>query len=97
LTVVEMERNREDGMCCGAGGGMMWMEEEAGQRVNVARTEQAMEVSPSMIGSGCPYCLTMLSDGTKAKEVEDDISTLDIAEILEKAVINTKERDIVAT
>ncbi|WP_100400058.1 (Fe-S)-binding protein [Bacillus sp. FJAT-44742] len=97
LTVVEMERNREDGMCCGAGGGMMWMEEEAGQRVNVARAEQAMEVSPSMIGSGCPYCLTMLSDGTKAKEVEDDISTLDIAEILEKAVINTKERDIVAT
>ncbi|WP_100400418.1 heterodisulfide reductase-related iron-sulfur binding cluster [Bacillus sp. FJAT-44742] len=87
LTVVEMERNREDGMCCGAGGGMMWMEEEAGQRVNVARTEQAMEVSPSMIGSGCPYCLTMLSDGTKAKEVEDDISTLDIAEILEQSVV----------
>ncbi|MFB4166301.1 (Fe-S)-binding protein, partial [Alteribacillus sp. JSM 102045] len=72
LNVVEMERNRQDGMCCGAGGGMMWMEEEAGQRVNVARTEQAIQTSPSMIGSACPYCLTMMSDGVKAKEAEDD-------------------------
>ncbi|RSL30327.1 (Fe-S)-binding protein [Salibacterium salarium] len=87
LNVVEMERNREDGMCCGAGGGMMWMEEEAGQRVNVARTEQALEVNSSVIGSACPYCLTMMSDGTKTKEVEDDIQTMDIAEILERSVV----------
>ncbi len=72
ITLVEMDRNRENGMCCGAGGGLMWMEEDVGQRVNVARTEQALEVNPSIISSGCPYCLTMLSDGTKAKEVEDD-------------------------
>ncbi|RSL30467.1 (Fe-S)-binding protein [Salibacterium salarium] len=90
LTVVEMERNREDGMCCGAGGGMMWMEEEAGQRVNVARTEQALKTDSSMIGSACPYCLTMMSDGTKAKEVEDDVKTMDIAEILERSVIDQK-------
>lgn len=86
VKVVEMERNREKGMCCGAGGGLMWMEEETGHRINVARTEQALEVSPSVISSGCPYCLTMLSDGTKAKEVEESVSTLDIAEILEKSV-----------
>ncbi|MFZ4453019.1 (Fe-S)-binding protein [Salibacterium aidingense] len=86
LEIVEMDRNRENGMCCGAGGGMMWMEEEAGQRVNTARTEQALAVQPSMIGSACPYCLTMMSDGTKAKEVEEEIQTLDVAEILERSI-----------
>jgi Fe-S oxidoreductase len=82
VEVVEMERNRENGMCCGAGGGMMWMEETEGVRVNVARTEQALQVNPTVIGSACPYCLTMLSDGTKAKEVEDQVKTMDVAEIL---------------
>ncbi|WP_045515946.1 heterodisulfide reductase-related iron-sulfur binding cluster [Neobacillus niacini] len=86
VQLVEMERNRETGMCCGAGGGLMWMEEETGHRINVARTEQALAVNPSVISSGCPYCLTMLSDGTKAKEVEEKISTYDVAELLEKAV-----------
>ncbi|MCM3179246.1 heterodisulfide reductase-related iron-sulfur binding cluster [Cytobacillus horneckiae] len=87
VRLIEMERNRETGMCCGAGGGLMWMEEETGNRVNVARTEQALAVNPSVISSGCPYCLTMLSDGTKAKEVEETVQTYDVAEILEKAVI----------
>ena len=86
VELVEIERNRENGMCCGAGGGLMWMEEDTGQRVNVARTEQALAVEPSVISSGCPYCLTMLSDGTKAKEVEDTVKTYDVAELLEKAV-----------
>ncbi|PAE43577.1 heterodisulfide reductase-related iron-sulfur binding cluster [Bacillus sp. 7884-1] len=86
VQLVEMERNRETGMCCGAGGGLMWMEEETGHRINVARTEQAIAVNPSIISSGCPYCLTMLSDGTKAKEVEEKIATYDVAELLEKAV-----------
>ena len=86
VKLVEMERNREDAMCCGAGGGLMWAEEDTGQRINVARTEQALKVNPTTIGSGCPYCLTMLSDGTKAKEVENVVKTYDVAEILEKAV-----------
>ena len=86
VNLVEMERNRQDGMCCGAGGGLMWMEEHVGNRINVARTEQALQTDASMISSGCPYCLTMLSDGTKAKEVEDKVGTYDIAEILERAV-----------
>ncbi|MFS0644750.1 heterodisulfide reductase-related iron-sulfur binding cluster [Siminovitchia sp. 179-K 8D1 HS] len=86
VTFVEIERNRENGMCCGAGGGLMWMEEDTGQRINVARTEQALATDPSVISSGCPYCLTMLSDGTKAKEVEDTVKTYDVAELLEKAV-----------
>ncbi|WP_238985078.1 heterodisulfide reductase-related iron-sulfur binding cluster [Bacillus kwashiorkori] len=87
VELVEMARNREDGMCCGAGGGLMWMEEDTGQRINVARTEQALAVNPTTISSGCPYCLTMLSDGTKAVEVEDTVKTYDVAELLEKAVL----------
>lgn len=87
IELVEMDRTKENGMCCGAGGGLMWTEETTGNRINVARTEQAMAVNPSMISSACPYCLTMLSDGTKAKEVEDDIGTMDVAEILALSVI----------
>ena len=64
----------------------MWMEEDAGHRVNVARTEQALEVNPTMISSGCPYCLTMLSDGTKAKEVDETVGTYDVAELLEMSI-----------
>ncbi|MGD6966531.1 4Fe-4S dicluster domain-containing protein [Rossellomorea vietnamensis] len=97
VSLVEMERNRQNGMCCGAGGGLMWMEEDKGHRVNVARTEQALETNPSVISSGCPYCLTMLSDGTKAKEVEDNVSTLDVAELLEKAVCGNPSDTTIAS
>jgi len=94
VKLVEMERKRETGMCCGAGGGLMWMEEETGHRINVARTEQALLVSPSVISSGCPYCLTMLSDGTKAKEVEETVHTYDVAEILERAVVGESVQQV---
>ncbi|WP_404405431.1 heterodisulfide reductase-related iron-sulfur binding cluster [Jeotgalibacillus malaysiensis] len=96
VQLVEMERNREKGMCCGAGGGLMWMEEDKGHRVNVARTEQALVVEPSMISSGCPYCLTMLSDGTKAKEVEEEVGTMDVAELLELSVIGKPQQADIA-
>ncbi|WP_373230033.1 heterodisulfide reductase-related iron-sulfur binding cluster [Cohnella sp.] len=86
VELVEMERSRENGMCCGAGGGMMWMEESSGKRVNVARVEQALLTKPTMISSACPFCLTMLEDGTKQKEVEEQVKARDIAEILEQAV-----------
>ncbi|GAA0436343.1 MAG: (Fe-S)-binding protein [Bacillota bacterium] len=91
LELVEMNRSKENGMCCGAGGGLMWSEETTGNRINVARTEQAMAVQPNMISSACPYCLTMISDGTKAKEVEEDISTMDVAEILALSVFREEE------
>ncbi|EKN64887.1 Fe-S oxidoreductase [Neobacillus bataviensis LMG 21833] len=91
VKLVEMERNRDKAMCCGAGGGLMWMEEDTGSRINVARTEQALETNSSVISSACPYCLTMLSDGTKAKEVEEKVSTYDVAELLEKAVCGVPE------
>ena len=94
VTLREMERHRETGMCCGAGGGLMWMEEETGTRINTARTEQALQVQPSIISSGCPYCLTMLGDGTKAKEVEEQVGTFDVAELLEKSVFGEAGKQV---
>jgi len=94
IKLVEMERNREEAMCCGAGGGLMWMEEHVGNRINVARTEQALATNASVISSGCPYCLTMLEDGTKAKEVEDTVGTFDVAELLERSVFGEKVKAV---
>ncbi|MBG9793734.1 hypothetical protein ABD76_14825 [Paenibacillus dendritiformis] len=93
VTLLEMERSRENGMCCGAGGGMMWMEETAGKRVNLARTEQALAAKPTVISSACPYCLTMMEDGTKLLEAEEAVQTRDIAEILELAVFGSVKSD----
>jgi Fe-S oxidoreductase len=89
VELVEQDRSRENSMCCGAGGGMMWMEETAGTRVNVARTEQLLSVKPTVISSACPYCLTMVEDGTKLKEVEEQVKARDIAEILALSVFGT--------
>lgn len=91
IELVEMVRTKENGMCCGAGGGLMWTEETTGNRINVARTEQALEVNPTMISSACPFCLTMLSDGTKAKDVDQDIGTMDVAEILALSVFSEEK------
>ncbi len=83
--VVEMRRHRNFGMCCGAGGGRMWIEEEPDKRVNLLRTDQALESNPDVIAVSCPFCMTMLSDGIKAKDLEDRVQTLDVVEIVEKA------------
>ncbi|WP_406565368.1 (Fe-S)-binding protein [Bacillus solitudinis] len=92
VKLVEMERNRDNGMCCGAGGGMMWMEESTGKRVNLARTEQALQVNPTVISSACPFCLTMLEDGTKLTETDEQVKAKDIAEILEQAVFGDSSK-----
>lgn len=92
VELVEPTRARSNGMCCGAGGGMMWMEETAGKRVNVARTEQLLETNPTMVSSACPFCLTMIEDGTKLKEVDDQVKARDIAEILELAVFGDEKQ-----
>lgn len=72
----------------------MWMEDRVGNRINVARTEQALATNASVISAGCPYCLTMLTDGTKAKEVEDKIRTYDVCELLERSVFGERAKEI---
>lgn len=79
-TVVEMERHGAHSFCCGAGGGRMWLEEDAGERVNVARAQQALATSPDTVATACPFCLTMLSDGMVSEDA--DVPVRDIAEIL---------------
>jgi Fe-S oxidoreductase len=78
----EMERNKQQSFCCGAGGGRMFMEEHVGKRVNVERTEQALATGATTIAVGCPFCMTMITDGTKAKEVEEKVKVKDLAELV---------------
>jgi Fe-S oxidoreductase len=79
---VEMETSGKSGFCCGAGGGRIFLEERIGKRVNVERTEQALATGASTVAVGCPFCMTMLTDGTKAKNVEGSLHVRDLAELV---------------
>jgi Fe-S oxidoreductase len=83
---AEMERNRDKGFCCGAGGGRMWMEEKVGKLINVARVEEALKKQPDTVCVCCPYCMTMFDDGLKDKEAADKVRVLDLAEIVAQAL-----------
>jgi len=85
--LVEMKNHHDQSMCCGAGGGRMWMEETIGTRVNVTRTEQAIDTKAGIIASSCPFCMTMMTDGIKAKDMQDKMKVLDIAELLEQTTV----------
>ncbi|MCI0706924.1 MAG: 4Fe-4S dicluster domain-containing protein [Ignavibacteriae bacterium] len=89
LEVMEMPRSRSRGFCCGAGGGRMFMEEKEGKRVNIERTEEALATQPDVIGTACPFCMTMMTDGVKAKEASEKVQVKDIAEILYEATQKT--------
>jgi Fe-S oxidoreductase len=88
IQLKEMERSRDRSFCCGGGGGRMWMEEHLGKKINEMRIEQAMELGANVIATACPYCITMLGDGIKAKGVEESLKVLDIAELLELSLEN---------
>ena len=83
---LEFELNQAKAMCCGAGGARMWLEETIGQRINVLRTEQALARQPDIIATACPYCAVMIGDGLKTLGRENDVSNLDIAELLAAAL-----------
>ena len=86
VNYVEMKRNKATALCCGAGGAQMFKEPEKGDMdINVLRTEDALKTNPKIIATGCPYCNTMLTDGIKVKEKEDEIEVLDIAELIARA------------
>ena len=83
IEVTEMERSGTNGFCCGAGGAQMFKEEEKGdKRVNEERASEAIGTGAKIIAANCPFCITMLEDGIKAHEKEDEIKVMDIAEIL---------------
>jgi Fe-S oxidoreductase len=82
---IEMPRSKSRGFCCGAGGGRMWMEEHEGKRVNIERTEEALATGANVISTACPFCMTMMTDGVKAKEASDRVQVKDVAEILFEA------------
>jgi Fe-S oxidoreductase len=88
VELVEAEGwNRQKGMCCGAGGAQMWMEEQNKDRVNVKRTLQLLETKATTIATGCPFCQTMITDGLKAESKEDVVKQLDVVELLEQSCL----------
>lgn len=81
--LVEMRRCKSKGLCCGAGGAQMFKEAEAGNKeVNIERTEEALETKPDIIAAACPFCNTMMTDGVKHHEKEEDVKVYDIAELI---------------
>lgn len=85
--LVELKRCRTNGLCCGAGGAQMFKEDEPGEsRINIERTKDVLESGASVVASNCPFCLTMLSDGIKNAEKEEQIQALDLAEIIARSI-----------
>ena len=83
VNVVEMNRNRSFALCCGAGGGQMFKEAEKGDKeVFIERTEDALKTEAGVIVTACPFCMTMLTDGLKYKNMEEKVKNLDIAELI---------------
>jgi heterodisulfide reductase subunit D len=81
--LVEMKRCRSNGLCCGAGGAQMFKEDEPGdKRINIERTDEALSLQPNVIAAACPFCNTMLTDGVKNREKEDEVKVLDVAELI---------------
>lgn len=88
VELAEMKRCRSNGLCCGAGGAQMFKEEEKGDiRINAERTREAIETGAAIIASNCPFCMTMLTDGVKANEKEDEVKVLDIAEMIAASMV----------
>jgi Fe-S oxidoreductase len=83
---VEMDRHGKNAFCCGAGGAQMFKEPENGQKdINIERTEEALRTGAKVIATACPFCMTMLSDGIKNKEMEETVKVMDVAELLLQA------------
>lgn len=92
LKLTEMERNLAKSFCCGAGGARMWMEEDIGERINNMRTDQAIATGAGTVAVGCPFCLTMLSDGIKDRGKQEGMAALDIAEVVWKSMDLEQEK-----
>ncbi|MCU0321686.1 MAG: (Fe-S)-binding protein [Chitinophagaceae bacterium] len=86
--LVEMKRCRTNGLCCGAGGAQMFKEDEPGdKRINIERTDEALETGAKFIAAACPFCNTMMTDGVKNREKESEVAVLDIAEMIASSMV----------
>lgn len=84
--LVEMKRCKSNGLCCGAGGAQMFKEPEKGTKdINIERIDEALSLQPNIVASSCPFCMTMLTDGVKNFNKEEEVKVLDIAEITVRA------------
>ncbi|MES2429344.1 MAG: (Fe-S)-binding protein [Bacteroidota bacterium] len=87
IELIEMKRCKSNGLCCGAGGAQMFKEEEKGDiRINTERTKEALETGAGIIAAACPFCNTMLTDGVKSNNKEDDVKVFDIAELIAASI-----------
>jgi Fe-S oxidoreductase len=82
LRTTEMSRQREEGLCCGGGGGRMWLEENLGTRINMTRLDDALDTGAGLVATACPFCLNMFDDARKAKGVDEKVAVKDIAELV---------------
>jgi Fe-S oxidoreductase len=89
VELVEMKRCRSNGLCCGAGGAQMFKEEEKGDlRINLERTNEAIDTGANIIAAACPFCNTMMTDGVKNREKENEVAVMDVAEIVVASMQN---------
>ena len=86
LRVVELPRNRARGLCCGGGGGHMWMEVKSKKRVNLIRVEEILEAKVDTVGTGCPFCLAMLDLGRKVKGADETLQVKDVSELVAESL-----------
>lgn len=85
--LVEMKRCKTTGLCCGAGGAQMFKEDELGdKRINIERAEEALSTNANIVAANCPFCITMITDGMKAKDKQDDVMVMDISEMILQSV-----------
>ncbi|MGC8645319.1 MAG: (Fe-S)-binding protein [Thermoplasmata archaeon] len=90
---VEMEMNKTKGLCCGAGGARMWMEENVGTKISHMRIEQADRVGAKTVVTACPYCMSMLDDARKVTNREEKMVVLDVAEVIADSLAHSKAKD----
>ncbi|MDV2448334.1 CoB--CoM heterodisulfide reductase [Elizabethkingia anophelis] len=84
--LVEMKRCKTNGLCCGAGGAQMFKEPEKGDKdINIERTEEALELKPNIVATGCPFCNTMMTDGVKHFNKNEEVQVKDIVELIAEA------------
>jgi len=92
VKLIEPDRTADNGLCCGAGGGQMFMEETEGKRVNIERTEELLTSGAKTIALNCPFCMTMITDGVKAEDKVEEVSVKDIAELILEFIDTSEEK-----